>query len=213
MSCDIHLYVERKRAAGDWVPVDPPLSGKSGPQYLANGTYNHAREMDWEDWGLYLESEARDEERLEGRALALLARCADAEPGIPILANSWAFGRNYAAFRELAGVRAASDFEPPIPPRHVPDDISWQLFAEGWQDSDRWHQAGDPTAERGGQVYYWGPDWHTPHWYSLRELQEHIKDGSFTEKRIRSLRNAMADVAKTHSLSHADVRAVFWFDN
>lgn len=195
MGCDVHVYVER-RYRGKWVLVDPPTELPPGadwrdPEFYKTGLHR--------DWGAYAELPPPVQE-LANAGLTF-------EETVPAVANDWNFGRNYSAFGQLAGVRGGD--RPFIEPRGVPEDISPQLFSECWQESDQW---GGATAERHGKTYYWGPDWHNPHWYSLRELLLHAKGGE-VEKRIRELRDELKKIAKNYKLDAESVRVVFWFDN
>jgi hypothetical protein len=196
MGCDIHCYVERVHPAKGWVPVNPP-KGNSESRYNPDGSYNHNRKVDWEDWGRWVEEEA------PLKKLADLAL--EKVDIIPEQANDWAFGRNYEAFGQLAGVR--SGCEPFEDLRHVPDDISDPVFREGYQDSAQW---GGRQVERFGQTWYFGPDWHSPTWYDLDDLKLYSRG---SELRIRQLRDELKKVAKTYGLQGHQVRVVLWFDN
>jgi hypothetical protein len=204
MGCDIHSYVERLHPTKGWVPVNPVPSGNSGPRYLPNGDYNYDRRIDWDDWGRWLKDSKSPVKALAdtGRELVDI---------IPEKAESWSFGRNYEAFGELAGVRR-EELGPPIERRGVPEDISEQLFHEGFFVEVA---VLDDLAsrKRNGKTYYWGPYWHSSHWYSLSEMIQFCRDRFFKEKRIWQLRDEMKKVAKTYGLGSDGVRFVFWFDN
>ena len=197
MGADIHVYVERRHPTKGWVPAKPPRKAnqpsRDDPDYYAK--------IDWSDWGRWNDPEP-DLKLLADQALPF-------EDRIPAGDIDWAFGRNYEAFGELAGVRCP-ELGPPIQPRHVPDDVSDAVFEQGVTDSDRWNSR---RFERGGTTYYWLPDWHTPHWYSLAEMIQFCRDGFFAVGRIRELRDEMKKIAKLYKLGTEDVRTVFWFDN
>ena len=178
MGCDIHVYVERLHPAKGWVPVDPP---KTRPKRSSPPV--------WGDWGRWREPDS-PLKQLADTALELVDI-------IPEVANCWAFGRDYEAFAQLAGVRSHFGQDPSyIPPRDVPRDISPQLRVQGYVESDAWNT-----------------DWHTPHWYSLGELVEGCRAGELRERRIRQLRDELKKIAKRYDLPNRKVRTVFWFDN
>ena len=174
---------------------------------MPDGTYNSGRRIDWEDWSRWLGPQSE------------LKQLADAHLPlvdiIPEQADAWAFGRDYDAFFQLAGVRGGYGDEkgPLIEPRGVPDDISELLFVECFMEEwkSRWGTC-PRTAKRDEKTWYWHPDWHTPHWYSLGDLRRQAV-GKSVKKRIRQLREEMKKIAKTYKLGNEDVRVVFWFDN
>lgn len=207
MGCDIHSYVERLHPTKGWVPVNPVPSGNSGPRYydFDEDTYGDRR-IDWDDWGRWLKDSKSPVKALAdtGRELVDI---------IPEKAESWSFGRNYEAFGELAGVRR-EELGPPIERRGVPEDISEQLFHEGFfVEGEHLYRGPLASRKRNGKTYYWDPDWHSSHWYSLSEMIQFCRDCSFKEKRIWQLRDEMKKVAKTYGLGSDGVRFVFWFDN
>ena len=203
MGCDIHLYVERKHKEKGWVPVDPPTKMPEGAD---SKTFSIWFEKGYfEDWGSYTEKDSALKTLGDaGKSLADI---------IPETANEWNFGRDYDAFGELARVRR-TEHQPPIDPRGVPDDISAHLFPECWMEDDKYHKRrSNRVTERDGKTWYWHPDWHTPHWYSLSEVRRFVKDGSLSEGRVRELLKELRKVAKTYGLTGEQLRVVFWFDN
>ena len=201
MGCDIHVYVERQHKRKGWVPVDPPRKHPAEWYLDEHGRRDYSKH-DPTDWGRWMEPES---------ALKALADVVIPElEKVPEQAQSWAFSQGYSSFAQLAGVRSRDGTEPPIEPRGVPDDISDLLFGECWMEDSKW---GGRTTERHGRIYCWHPDWHTPHWYDLYDMEEFCRNGSFSEARIHSLWQEMERVARKYGLGALDVRVVFWFDN
>jgi len=187
MGTDIHVFVERK--LGDkWVPVDPPRSHPPEWYEEAEKSGWSIDYIDWDDWA-----------RWSGiPKVSPLKQLADAgrtfEETIPEEACSWAFGRDYGAFGELAGVRRRGPLL--MKPRGLPADVSPQVGRVAY--------CGYGTEEQALDV-----DWHTPHHYYLDELERfNIRNGGTC-----ALREEMAKVANTYGLLSDRVRVVFWFDN
>jgi len=112
--------------------------------------------------------------------------------------DEWYQGRNYALFSVLAGVRG---YGPPIlAPRGLPDDAGKSVLEE-WGEDD-------------GSAM----DWHTPHWYSLRELEDnihHLQDPEvYGQQFIDDVIVRMRKVCDEELAGDPDkIRFVFWFDN
>jgi hypothetical protein len=209
MGCDIHLYVERVHLTKGWVPVDPPGAEHEEPPFNRDGTANphYSAQPSRTSWSRFIEPESD---------LKLLADAGQEKADvIPSVANSWSFWRNYSAFARLAGVRSVAGVEPFLPRRPVPADVSAQVLRAGFvREEDwgaRWGEA-EQTLIREDQTYFFGPDWHDPHWYSLSELREHTRS-PYTVTRIVELRDQMNQIAEDYNLPPDEVRAVFWFDN
>ena len=213
MGCDIHLFCERwDTEKKQWLSVYPPKG---------DGT--------WSDWGKYTDYPTE----MEQLAWTHTAVEDTPEPGT---APFWYFGRDYASFGYLAGVRGDGPaFEEP---RDFPEDASngvrrqyWLKIVDGNGDTK---ESGTVTRERAacwinrengerycsldGQDYVSHPDWHTTSHYTLLELISYIREresetGEQVSHRVNELVVAMKSVAKEYGLHKEYVRAVFWFDN
>jgi len=112
----------------------------------------------------------------------------------PLTYESWYDSRNYELFSILAGVRG---YGPPIiEPRGLPDDIG-ESVKEEWEPSY---------------------DWHTPHWYSLKELEDNIdrfKDPEvYGQQFIDHVIVRMRAVADEELEGDPEkIRIVMWWDN
>jgi len=199
MGCDIHLYVERLHK-GRWVPVNPP--GGASPR-KADGSPDYSAEDYWDNWARWLEPESEVEQ------LANTGK--EFEDITPSAGNAWAFGRDYRAFGQLAGVRGPGPIF--LERRGLPDDISPQLIEVFYCDTEgRWRE-GKPIEYQGSTR--WGdPDMHSNHWYDLLELRSALHErGSGVEGRIRQLKVEMEKIAAAYQIGPLDVRTVFGFDN
>tara|TARA_Y100000034_G_scaffold39200_2_gene48334 strand:- start:713 stop:1294 length:582 start_codon:yes stop_codon:yes gene_type:complete len=192
MGCDIHMYVERW-LRDRWVPVAPRT-----PEGAIEGDYRRT------DFALFYDQRSKPSP-IEQMADASLPF----EDQYPrhVMAD-WFFGREYAVFAELAGVRG-SLCSALVAPRGMPKDLSVEVSRGCWLKTR--HFDSSATREIHGQTYYWAPDWHTPHWYSLSELV-FFREDRLLKRRTRELIEEMERVAKTYNLPYDKVRTVFWFD-
>jgi hypothetical protein len=221
MGCDIHLYVERL-LKDKWVPVTPPGPGRDVEIGYDNKEYFRL----W-DRSLKYYPGPSDVQRLSEMNKSF-------EDIYPEISYPWGYGRDYHSFSMLAGVRGhEGQFEEP---RGIPEDVSDETLLEF---CIRIVPDGHPGADNGegmvsetrakiwtdknygcalrtirGQKYIEGPDWHTPTYYTLSELDGHMK--GVTEElpvRMKELRTELKKVAKTYKLKASEVRILMWFDN
>lgn len=221
MGADVHLFVERM-LKGRWVPVDPPGLGRTAPKDYSDPEF-------WKAWDRGMEYVPAPSETMllanEGKIF---------EDIVPEQACWWSYNRDYDSFGWFAGVRGGDAF---IEPRGLPEDIAEETLitycirvlpdehpdvlqgAEGvvaastaarWTDKNY----GCEYREIGGQTYIEDPDWHTPTYYTLAELDKHM-NGCIEELpgRMKELRKELKKVAKKYKLSASEVRIVLWFDN
>jgi len=111
--------------------------------------------------------------------------------------DSWYWSRNYALFSILAGVRGNGP--PIVEPRGLPDDAGQSVLEE-------WDEGGMSV------------DWHTPHWYSLKELEDNIdrfKDAEvYGQQFIDDVIVRMRTLADEELDGDGEkIRFVAWFDN
>ena len=207
MGCDIHVLMER-RYKGAWVPVNPE------PYPEPPEGYDYSQRL---PWGAYTEINALEE--LADAAKPFVDR-------VPSRSKWFYFRRNYEAFTQLAGVRGPED-EAFAPPKGAPDDASDQVFETlhlrvGDQDgqgvvtrktAERWGRW-SPTL-RNGVEYIWNVDLHTPSWYTLEELHNHIDriGKGDVDRDVLELTKEMFRICKLYKLDQAAVRVIFAFDN
>jgi hypothetical protein len=216
MGCDIHVYLEfwhtEKKC---WISIypDPPPKGRPPEERWRNAS-----------WGDYTDFPS-DVEMLSW------AHTAPRDVAEPQQAPGWHFGRDYAAFGYLAGVRGEGPaFEEP---RDLPADASlgvWREYAlrvvESEDDSvdgcttkeyaDRWVASnGEKYIRIAGVTYVTHPDWHSASYYTLAELSSHLQNSDADSGliRVRALRAVMRKMAKRYETSEEEIRVCFWFDN
>jgi hypothetical protein len=171
MGCDIHVFIER-RLNGKWVPVNAP------PQ---EGELDYGRAWPWGAW-------TDPPNPMEELAQVTLPF----EERVPSKAQEWAFGRNYASFGRLSGVRGGTPYREP---NGYPADLSDGVRAE-----------------------LWGGDDHTPTHWTLADLDEAHKNRDVREEewgaeRISELLWEMKRIAEEYNITPADVRMVCFYDN
>lgn len=140
-------------------------------------------------------------------------------------------GRNYEMFGLLAGVRGS---KPLYPPKGIPDDIGWVVQEEYtlWvtdnicdcgerrctpADAERWVRSGSSKWYDDKCHWVTHPDWHTPSWLTMAELENVIEkfdqlyyDETHTpSRRYVAIHGMMAEMER-HCIQ---TRFVFWFDN
>lgn len=200
MGTDIHFFVEHRVPSG----AVPDLTHATDPR-LAARLREAAAHLD--------AGRPQDARRsLEAaRALRCWRAAYDPDPSNPprhLGERDWnlkhhnLYGyskRNYLLFGLLAGVRAGN-FQPPIPPRGLPEDASPTVRLQYQDDRDA----------------------HTPSWLTLAELQAfpwddplpsglQAWDATFKEACPDFFRGPLKQLPRLGAPE--DVRVVFWFDN
>jgi hypothetical protein len=157
-------------------------------------------------------------------------------PFWPLFHGQARLPRDYPLFAAIAGVRGSSP--PTIPPRGIPPDVSEEVFDHYYMgvidDADVFsfyrgfefltlaEAAGEVLlprdtkrsgiAARYGYVPY--PDWHTPSWLLLPEIEEVLRLAGLTPADLPPEYRLLLDtLASAERHLQARSRLVFWFDN
>ena len=138
--------------------------------------------------------------------------------------------RNYLMFGVFAGVRGES--VPVIEPKGIPKDISfgvekdYVIFVYGEEETDdpryctktqakEWVISG--CSQKLKDNYISNPDWHTPSWFSLKDIkrvQKRYSEISEAEGCKGSVElNLLVSVMNHLEHQGYETRFVFWFDN
>jgi len=194
MGCDIHVYPEKRNAAGVW----EPLYGELIPCSECDGTL-------WDPHETHCANCKRpqvDHEAVTDRCLASLSTWSEVKVPCNSCNDRWTppgkwehwdqriySGRNYRLFGVLANVRGTPDSEFTQANRDLPDDCCDQLSNE---------------------YESWGDDGHSATYYTLAELLAYpwsrrgFSDFGDSVERLK---------ARSASPDYDDVRLTIWFDN
>lgn len=139
-------------------------------------------------------------------------------------------GRNYDLFAILADVRNYDGAKCIYPPRGLPEPLgfraTWDYYLrvnksaksvdecfEGQclqSHADKWTATGQSVWRDDSKDVVSNPDWHTPSWLYVDELEEVLKKSKWSFGReYKALLAAMKSLKNDNYL----VRVVFWFDN
>ena len=157
----------------------------------------------------------------------------------PVIANTFSVDRDYGLFAVLAGVRNYNDLPVLVPPRGVPDDVSFriheQFYAEivpddahDWQKNlmHEWCYESDAKnyVEKygshikefeGGIRYVSNPDWHSASYLTREEVIEVCRHSQYDLAKSPVEFQIVMDFMKSldERFGESVSRIVFWFDN